>query len=203
MRTTSYNTTLLGREGRAGDWISTFTGGRWWPHDPRREDVRLADLRALAQVVRFGGHCRLPDLSFALYVVMQHSVHVCEVVADLGGSREERRCGLLHDGHEVYPPGDVLSPVFSVDNEVTRALRALQGPAKRAFREAAGLPYEMPEVVKRADVLMLATEKRDLLAPVAWDKPLPEPLPWRLEVWTPEMCWNQFRRHARDLGVTL
>lgn len=187
---------------RRGDWIETFSGERWWPHDPRVEDVRRIDLPALVQVIRFGGHCRSkrPGSSpFALYSVGQHSVLCAELVSALGGTPFERKCGLMHDGHEIYPPGDVLSPVFRYACPATSALRAMSDAAKEAFRAAMGLPLAMPEIVKRADMIMLATELRDLMITQSWQRKLPDPASMQIEVWSPEYTWDRFSHELDDL----
>lgn len=106
-----------------------------------------------------------------------------------------KRCALLHDGHEIYPPGDQLSPVLRFESPATEALKAMSRAAATAFRTATKIPQTMPEIVKRADLTMLATEKRDLMHPEheSWGdngRVLPPPRERRIEVWDAE--------HARD-----
>ncbi len=43
---------------RRGDWMQTFSGRKFWPLDPRVEEVFTEDIaHALANQCRFGGHC--------------------------------------------------------------------------------------------------------------------------------------------------
>lgn len=198
---------------RLGNYITTFTGGRWWPHDPRPEDVRVEDLASLAQVNRFGGATsyRWPEWRVGMmapYSVAQHSCLVYELVCEWIEKRElandfmlpdrirlVKRAALLHDGHEIYPPGDQLSPVLRFESPATEALKAMSRAAATAFRTATKIPQTMPEIVKRADLTMLATEKRDLMHPEleSWGdngRVLPPPRERRIEVWDAE--------HARD-----
>lgn len=52
---------------RKGDWILTFTGRRFYPLDPRPEDVCLEDIaHALSLICRYNGHSRF------FYSVAEH-----------------------------------------------------------------------------------------------------------------------------------
>ena len=65
---------------RVGDWIQVYTGGQFWPLDPRPEEIHIEDIaHALALTCRFTGHCR------EFYSVAQHSLLVSYYVADQGG----------------------------------------------------------------------------------------------------------------------
>lgn len=228
---------------RVGNYVVTFTGGRWWPHDPRPEDVRVGDLAALAQVCRFGGATsyQWPEWRrgrLAPYTVAQHSCLVYELVEEwlAGNCGNEagvlpyapteialiRRAALLHDGHEVYPPGDMLSPVLrhvrqninccspqiEIANHTVDAIKAMSRAAATAFRTAVKIPDVMPEIVKRADAVLLATEKRDLmpLELAEWGdngRTLPPPRERRIEVWDPEHAREAFFRRLRDVAPDL
>lgn len=207
---------------RIGYYIMTFSGRRWWPHDPRPEDVFLGDLAGLAQVNRFGGSTsyQWPEWRkgrLAPYSVAQHSCLVYDLVCEwtedwidpLSARRVQpsRLAALLHDGHEVYPPGDQLSPTLRHDCPETRAIKAMSRRAADAFRAALGLPLVMPEIVKRADMIMLATEKRDLMPPeLTGDdngRALPPPRERRIEVWDPEHARNAFFRRLSDVAPHL
>lgn len=44
---------------RKGSWISTFSGGRWYPLDPRVEEVKIEDIaHSLSLLCRYNGHCK-------------------------------------------------------------------------------------------------------------------------------------------------
>ncbi len=83
-----------------GPWIPTYTGKRFFPLDPRPEDICIKDIaHALSHIGRFGGHTR------EFYSVAQHSVLV-----SLHVSQDWSRQGLLHDAAEAYV-GDVVAPL--------------------------------------------------------------------------------------------
>jgi uncharacterized protein len=86
-------------EGRVGDWMQTWTGVRFYPADPRPEDVDILDIAfALGNIARYGGHCRF-------YSVAEHSVLVSHMVP-----KKDALAGLLHDATEAYI-ADVIRPV--------------------------------------------------------------------------------------------
>src|SRR5690606_29748913 len=77
---------------RKGDWMQTFTGRRFWPLDPRPDEICIEDIaHALSMQCRYAGHC----LSF--YSVAEHSVLLSQHVAE-----PFRRWALLHDASEAY-----------------------------------------------------------------------------------------------------
>ncbi len=79
--------------------------------------------------------------------------------------------------------------------EYARFARELSRKASRAVRASLGLPEHLDPVVKRADSILLATERRDLMAPsvvVDWG-PLPDPLSEVIRphsITTAEMLWR-------------
>jgi len=144
---------------REGRWMITATGRRFYPCDPRPEDVCLDDVaHSLARICRFGGHVRCD-----WYSVAQHSVLVSMVVRDLGGSPRDVFAGLMHDAAEAYL-GDVVWPLkhSAPMDGYRRAEVAVESAVAAHF----GIrPTEwMSAIVKRADKILLATEKRDLIA---------------------------------------
>ena len=80
---------------RRGEWIQTFSGGRFWPLDPRPEDVYIGDIaHALSMKCRYAGHTTF------FYSVAEHSVHVCR-----HAPAEHKLWALLHDeGRQVFLP---------------------------------------------------------------------------------------------------
>lgn len=136
-------------EDRPGDWIVTYMGHKFWPLDPLPSEVDIGDIaHALANICRFGGHCR------EFYSVAQHSV----LVAEQFHYSPNALCALLHDGAEAYC-GDMVRPLKWSLPEFVAAERLLWSTIARRFT----LPAELPEIVKRVDNRMLVTEKRDLI----------------------------------------
>lgn len=153
---------------RAGGWCQTYSGKAAYPLDPRPEDFCIEDIaHALSLVCRFGGHSK------RFYSVAEHSVrvsHICDPADALWG--------LLHDAAEAYC-GDMVRPLKMDD--AMRGYRAAERRIQGAICERFGLPPKMPDSVKRADNVMLATEARYLMAahPQDWglaEEPLTDPI---------------------------
>lgn len=133
--------------------IYTFTGRRFWPLQPKAEEVALQDIaHALSNICRFTGHTN------HFYSVAQHSVLVSRTVP-----AEFALWGLLHDASEAYL-ADISRPVKQQMPFYQEAERRLEKVIASAF----GLPWPMPAAVKEVDTRMLMTEKRDVLV-CPWD----------------------------------
>lgn len=111
---------------------------------------------ALAQINRFTGHASRP------YSVAEHSLLVCDIVASMGLGCHAQMAALLHDAHEAIT-GDTATPVkwalgtawLMFENEHAAAVRAgYHIQSAHATHRAA---------IKRADLIALATERRDLM----------------------------------------
>lgn len=150
-----------------GPWIETYTGIKFYPLDPKPEDINIYDIaHSLSMLTRFNGHCE------EFYSVAQHSVLVAELVYKMTGSLVDARWGLLHDATEAYI-GDMTRPLKSVMPQ----FKEIENKIMNCICDVFFLPHEQPLVVKQADNILLATERRDLL-PVSnniWS-PLPMPL---------------------------
>lgn len=129
-------------------YVSTYLGNRFYPLEPRIADVAIEDIaHGLAYQCRFNGQ------TSAFYSVAQHSLIVASLVPD-----ELKLAALLHDAAEAYigdmvKPLKVLLPAFSdIEDNVTRIIG-----------ENFGVDLNHNPVIKRADLIALATEKRDLM----------------------------------------
>lgn len=172
-------------------WIQTFSGKRFAPARPLPELFDIRDIaHSLSLLCRFNGHCRV------FYSVAEHSVRVSRLLPD-----RLARWGLLHDLGEAYL-GDLPRPIkaqFPLFVEIEENLLTI---AASVF----GLPWPMPPEVKAADDVLLATEFRDLMAPM--DDPWPlsrPPLDEPIRVMTSLEAEQAFlaRYHALgDTGVT-
>lgn len=167
-------------------WIQTASDGQFFLDVPRVEDVKIEDIaHALSNLCRFTGHVR------RFYSVAQHSVLV-----SFECDREDALAGLLHDATEAYV-GDVSSPLKSMLPEY----RAIEARVWRVIAARFGLPDELPESVRHADAVLLATEKRDLLGPVpaSWGT-WPAPMLERIDhPWAPEWACRNFLSRFREL----
>lgn len=86
--------------GRRGAWMQTFSGRRFYPLDPRADEIVIEDIaHGLAMTCRYGGHAQ------RYYSVAEHAVIVSLYVAP-----EYAREALLHDSSEAYI-GDMIRPL--------------------------------------------------------------------------------------------
>ncbi len=141
-------------------WIQTYSGVKFDPNNCNSADIKLADINhALAMVCRFRGHCS------SFYSVAQHSCIVADICQTIGGeyAQEAARWGLFHDAAEAYY-GDIPTP-FKTEADKLRERDLLDSVAV-----AIGLPSPYTKeyaramrIVKRADEIAMATEKRDLM----------------------------------------
>lgn len=173
-------------------WIQTQSGRAFDLLDPRAEDVDVADIaHALSRINRFSGHTHGEP-----YSVAHHSMLVADLLASWGAPPAIVREGLLHDAAEAYY-GDITSPVKRAldalrDVAAARAgeasghtrivlanLFALTDSIDRVVRASLMLPEHETPIVKRADLVALAIERRDLFGGVA------EPRDWALPEYAP------------------
>ena len=102
-------------------WIQTYTGKKFYPYAPKKEDVCIEDIaHALSMICRFNGHCK------EFYSVAQHSYYVSVLCGD---QREHRvsycqflaAYGLMHDAAEAYL-GDIPSPIKTSQDEIDESI---------------------------------------------------------------------------------
>lgn len=134
---------------RHGSFFTTFSGIKFYPLDPRPEEILIEDVaHALSMVCRFGGHTRI------FYSVAQHSVLVSSKLPD-----ELKFVGLMHDATEAYL-GDMIRPLKLEMPEY----REVENKLWKIMAEKWGLPEKIPDLVKYHDNCALMTERRDLIA---------------------------------------
>lgn len=139
-----------------GTWIQLPDGGTFDLLNPRVEDVRIGNVaHQLAQINRFTGAAKRP------YNVGQHSCLVARLLPP-----RLRLPGLLHDSHESVT-NDWSSPLKRAVRQLAPGLiEQLIAPIERVFEKAFGIDWLTPEdhaAIKQADLIALATEKRDLM----------------------------------------
>jgi hypothetical protein len=137
--------------------IQTYTGKRIDPMRMKIEDIELLDIaHSLSMVCRFGGHCSRH------YSVAEHSMLVESI---LHGPPEAKLYALLHDAAEAFI-GDAIIPLKVILRVGDSHFSHLEEQCLRIILMALGVPYPdeaTRQVVHTADMIALATERRDLL----------------------------------------
>jgi hypothetical protein len=148
-----------GTEWLRGDWMQTYTGVRFYPMDPRPEELDIRDIaHALSLICRYGGHVD------RFYSVAEHCVLMSQYVPE-----EHALWALLHDASEAYV-GDMVRPLKRQLPEY----EAAEGRVIAAIVERFGLPSTtMPAEVKDADNRILLTERAILMPATRY--------PWNIE----------------------
>lgn len=177
------------------DWFRTATGRIVHVLEPDPSVVCLEDIaRSLSRQCRFAGHVA-PEVDH--YSVAQHSVLVSFECGELFESE-----GLLHDATEAYVQ-DLIRPIkHSVlgtpYQEVERAWALCIGSV---FGLGDRLAY-LPASVERADKVLLATERRDLLEPYDNWTLAHAPREARIVPLRAREAYELFMARARGLGLT-
>lgn len=167
-------------------WILTFTGKQFDLYDP---DVELIDPRdiahSLANLCRFNGHTR------EFYSVAQH----CCLVADLV-PEEDKLAALLHDGAEAYV-GDMVRPL----KQWMAAYQDVEEWIWERICTRFKLDTELPATVRRADLIALAIERRDLMPTdsASWDCLVGiEPAAATIRPWSPNEARLTYQQRLMD-----
>lgn len=156
---------------------------------PHTCDICIEDIaHALSNICRFGGH------THKFYSVAQHSVLVShEVDKDNLGME-----GLMHDAAEAFI-GDVSRPL----KQLLPDYKVIEQRVEKAIFPIFGISYPLPSIVKHADLVLLATEQRDLMPEHDDQWALITnivPLIATIEPWTPEQSFREFMMRYEELG---
>lgn len=156
--------------------------------DPKNNRFDIQPIaHSLSNLCRFTGHTK------KFYSVAQHSYNVAMLVPD-----EYKLSALMHDAAEAYI-GDVSAPLKSILPDYRR----VEEQIRSAIYGWLDLPIELPECVIEADMIMLATERRDLMGEQDEQWPCLENISPRKEpityLWGPGQC-GPFMSMFRDLA---
>lgn len=151
--------TSTGREHHLGACSALRPG-----NTPQIEEIA----HALAQINRYTGHAMRP------YSVAEHSLLVCDIVRGAGLDCHAQMAALLHDAHEAFC-GDAATPVKQVLGMAWMAFENTQALLVRETFQIRAAHVAHRAAIKRADLVALATERRDLL-PFAHEACMPWPV---------------------------
>jgi hypothetical protein len=138
------------------NWILTHTGKSFHLFEPDADMIDPRDIsHSLAHLCRFNGHTR------EFYSVAQHSCIVADLVPE-----EHKLAALLHDAPEAYL-GDLTRPL----KQRMHAYQTFEYAAWQRICERFDLPLFLPACIHQANMIALATERRDLMPtdPAIWD----------------------------------
>jgi uncharacterized protein len=179
------------------DSILTYTGQYVDLVDPKPESINITDIaHALSQISRFGGHTR------TFYSVAQHCVQTSHIVPV-----RYRLHALLHDAAEAYF-GDMVQPLkyLSCCGTYRDHESLMQAHIYDRFGLGMHQADECRDVIRQADLVMLATERRDLMAPESTPWPILvgiEPRAPFIRPLMPQAAESEFLRQFKLLTGTL
>jgi len=172
-----------------GDWMQLYSGKRFYPIDPRPEDIDPADIaHALSLLCRYGGHVD------RFYSVAEHCVLMSEAVTP-----ENQLAALLHDATEAYV-ADVVRPL----KRYLPDYKAIEEKVWYAIAVRFGVELELPAEVKEADTRILLTERDELMprTQYSWGVDGLEPLMVNVIGLSPLQAEDLYLRQLKMLGAT-
>lgn len=133
-------------------WILTNSGKQFDYLDPQPDQIVITDIAiGLSREPRFSGQ------STSFYSVAQHCLMASQVVCD-NYQPEYALEALLHDAQEAYCK-DIPSPL----KRLLPDYQLIENRVESAIRAKFNLPAGKSDAVRKADMIMLVTEKRDLM----------------------------------------
>lgn len=128
-------------------WITTYSGLHFDYKKPTTDAICIEDIaRGLSHECRFTGQLN------SFYSVAQHSVECSYIVPD-----QFKLEALLHDATEAYCK-DIPSPLKKLLPDYLQ----IEDEVDQIIRQKFNLPQFMSAEVKQADLILLATEHRDI-----------------------------------------
>ena len=197
-------------DGDRGPYINTFSGIAFYFLTPRPEEVLLEDIaHHLAYQNRSTGATTRD------YSIAEHSLLVCDIVVEDMEWRMHKGLvhyteaqvayiamqALLHDGEE-YVMLDMNTPLKSL---IAPLYKPIAIGVKRVISTRFGCDLiNMPPMIKHADNIAMATEKKQLYRPsnVIWHD-LPEPHPATIPTMTSLEAEAAFLKRFHDLTAKM
>lgn len=166
----------------SGEWMHFGNGRKVWPLSPRVDDIDWSTIpTVLANLCRFGGH------TTRFYSVAEHSMLVRTIVVRQLSTKFKHWStlqkqqiilrALIHDANEAFT-GDIIRPLkdsFVIYHGVSWSWVGEWVDRKIEPIILASLGLSAPtdverEIIHHADMVALATEKRDVLSPSLYEQ---------------------------------
>lgn len=167
--------------------ISTANGGFFDFMNPDRSEFTIEDIaHALSHICRFTGH------TSEFYSVAQHCVEASFLVPEQYALQ-----ALLHDAAEAFM-GDMSTPL----KRMIPAYKELERTVEAVVLGRFGLTLPLHPCVKEVDLLLLATERRDLMPHCTAEWGMLEGVvadPDTLLPWAPDAAKQMFLTRYREL----
>lgn len=128
-------------------WITTHTGLHFDYSKPNPDAIYIRDI-----AIALSRECRFTGQSQKFYSVAQHSVECSYIVPE-----QFKFEALLHDAVEAYCK-DIPSPL----KKLLPDYKKIENNIDSVIRKKFNLPLTISVEVRRADLIMLATEHRDV-----------------------------------------
>lgn len=180
-----------------GNWMETVSGQRFYPLDPREDEIHIEDIsHALAHICRFGGHVR------RFYTVAEHCVLMADAALDAGFGEDTVKHMLLHDATEAYV-GDMVRPLKRAIPHYEAIEDNLWDVIVTRFDLAA--PGLTKPVVKEYDNRILLDERNAVCNPSnnLWGPEFASltPLGVAIQAWEPAQAEFEYSKRLYELGV--
>jgi len=193
----------LDRNIRFGNYMHTSVGQKYWPMDPRPDEVNIMTIaHHLANRCRWNGATRHPtDPNRIFYSVAEHSVY-CSYI----GPEDEALERLLHDASEAYN-GDLIRPL-KYSKLFAQPFKQVEEWNEKAIAEAFDLKYPFPPSVKIADEAVTAAEAQQIIekdpddeweSGMLHDESFVAPI--RIEMWSPIEARQRFLERFEELWI--
>lgn len=175
-----YHSVLYSPPARTGDFMQTYTGRKFWPVDPKADEVFIEDIaHSLSLQCRYAGHCH------QFYSVAEHSVLMARKLRWEGGV-EAALWALMHDASEAYLvdiPRPVKPSLIGYKEAEARVMAAICGRFS--------LGAEMPAIVHEYDTRIIGDELVNM-APMDWHARYDNPIGVTLKYWSPAKAEAEF-----------
>ena len=168
-----------------GVWIQTYTKKKFYPLNPRCEDIDIEDIAwSLSNLCRYNGHCKF-------YSVAEHSIYASQYLPSKYALE-----GLMHDAAEAYI-GDISTPV----KQLLPDIKKIEHVMLKCIAEKFKLEYPFREAIKKVDLRLLATEASQIMNPQVevWPQLTEPPFDFKIKCVRPANAFNIFMRRYETL----